>query len=286
VTILNRPEAGRLPMVSVCIPVYNTERFIADAITSALSQTYQDFEIIIVDNASTDATPRVLAGFTDPRIRVFRNDENIGAAGNFNRAVSLARGRYLKVLCADDVLYPSCLEQQVAIFEADARGQIAMVGCARDIIDDRGKRWLRRKFPGRAGWIDGREAIGMTVRRGTNIFGEPAAILVRTDAARAAGAFDPRYGFCIDLDLWCRLLRDGGYYAIGETLCGFRVSSQSWSASLAHRQPREFTRFVDDLHGRGVPLSAFDRASGLVRAYVNAVMRQGLTRVLLLSSGT
>ena len=274
----------RLPLVSVCIPVYNTERFIADAITSALSQTYRDFEIVIVDNASTDTTPQRLARFSDPRIRVFRNDENIGAAGNFNRAVSLARGRYLKVLCADDVLYPSCVAQQVAIFEADARAEIAVVGCARDIIDDRGKRRLRRRFPGRAGLIDGSTAIGMTVRSGTNIFGEPAAILMRTAAARAAGAFDPRYGFCLDLDLWCRLLGGGGFYAIDETLCGFRVSSQSWSVSLGRGQHREFARFVADLHRRGVPLSAFDRASGRMRARVNAVLRQGFTRVLFSGS--
>jgi len=281
-TSLDSPE--RLPVVSVCIPVYNTERFIADAVTSALSQTYRDFEIVIVDNASTDTTPQLLAGFTDPRIRLFRNDENIGAAGNFNRAVSLARGRYLKVLCADDVLYPSCLEQQVAVFEADAREEIALVGCARDIIDDRGKRRLRRRFPGRTGSIDGRAAISMTVRSGTNIFGEPAAILVRTEAARAAGAFDPRYGFCLDLDLWCRLLGDGGLYMIDEALCGFRVSSQSWSVSLGRGQHREFTRFVADLHRRGVPLSAFDRASGRLRAYVNAFLRQGVARVLFSGS--
>jgi glycosyltransferase involved in cell wall biosynthesis len=274
----------RVPVVSVCIPVYNTERFIAAAITSALSQTYRDFEIVIVDNASTDTTAQILAAFTDPRIRAFRNDENIGAAANFNRVISLARGRYLKVLCADDLLYPSCLERQVAIFEADARTEIAMVGCSRDIIDDRGKRWLRRGFPGRAGRIDGNAAIRMTVRRGTNIFGEPAAILVRTEAARAAGAFDPHYGYCLDLDLWCRLLRGGGLYMIDETLCGFRVSSQSWSASIAHSQSREFAQFVLDLHARSVPLSAFDRASGRVRAYANAFVRQAVTRALLLSS--
>ena len=279
---VDSPE--RRPLVSVCIPVYNTERFIAAAVASALSQTYRELEIVIVDNASTDTTAHVLAGFTDPRIRVFRNDQNIGAAANFNRALALARGRYLKVLCADDVLYPSCLEQQVAVFEADARAEIAVVGCGRDIIDDRGKRWLRRRFPGRAGWIEGSAAIGMTVRSGTNIFGEPAAILVRTEAARAAGAFDPHYGFCLDLDLWCRLLRTGGLYMIDETLCGFRVWSQSWSASLAQGQHREFGRFVEDLRGRGVPLSAFDRASGRVRAWVNAFLRQGVTRMLLLSS--
>ena len=116
------------PRVSICIPVYNTERFIADAVTTALAQTYRDFEIVIVDNASTDATPRGARARHGPAHQAsFRNERNIGAQANFNRAVSLARGEYLKVLCADDVLYPTCLEQQVAVFEADPRARSPMV---------------------------------------------------------------------------------------------------------------------------------------------------------------
>jgi glycosyltransferase involved in cell wall biosynthesis len=278
------PVTMDTPAVSVCIPVYNGERFIAAALNSALSQTYRDIEIVVVDNASTDATPEIVAGFTDARLRVFRNESNIGAAANFNRAVSRARGRYLKVLCADDVLYPECLAKQVAVLEGDAARGIAVVGCMRDIIDDRGKRWLRRRFPGRSGRTEGPLAIAMTVRSGTNIFGEPAAILARTDAVRAAGAFDTRYGFCLDLDLWCRLLGTGDLYMIEETLCAFRVSSQSWSASLAHRQRREFTGFVEDLRGRGASISALDRVAGRGRAWLNAFFRQGFTRMLLWSS--
>jgi GT2 family glycosyltransferase len=279
-------DRSGIPAVSVCIPVYNTERFVGDAVRSALSQTYQDFEVIIVDNASTDTTPQILASFTDPRIRVFRNDENIGAAANFNRAVSFARGRYLKVLCADDLLYPTCLEKQVAVLDADTAGAIAMVGCARDIIDDRGKRWLRRRFPGGAGRLAGATAIGMSVRSGTNIFGEPHAILVRTAAARAAGGFDPRYSFCIDLDLWTRLLSGGDLYVVDETLCAFRVSSNSWSSALARRQHIEFGRFVQDLEARGgVSVPAFDRWSAGVRARVNALLRQAFTRMVSFSAG-
>jgi glycosyltransferase involved in cell wall biosynthesis len=272
------------PIVSVCIPVYNMERFVGAAIESALAQTFQDIEIIVVDNASTDGTGRIIAGFTDSRIRVFHNPENVGAAANFNRAVSHARGRYLKVLCADDVIYPSCLERQVAVLEADPKGEIAVVGCARDIVDDRGKRRLRRGFPGRAGRLAGDRAIRMTVRSGTNLFGEPAAILVRTGMVKAAGAFDVRYGFCLDLDLWCRLLREGDLYMLDDTLCGFRVSNQSWSAALASRQQQEFAAFIADLAARGVPLSWFDRRSGRVRARLNAVLRRAVTRVLLLTS--
>lgn len=277
-------EPGRPPVASVCIPVFNTERFVGEAIASALSQTYRDLEVVVVDNASTDRTPEIVAGFADPRLRVFRNAENVGAAGNFNRAVSLARGRYLKVLCADDVLYPSCMERQIAVLESDVRGEIAVVGCGRDILDDRGKRWMSRGRPGRGGRIAGRTAVANTVRSGTNIFGEPAAILVRTEQVRAAGGFDPRYGFCLDLDLWCRLLRDGDLHMIDEVLCGFRVSSQSWSAALANRQHQEFVRFVRDLQQARVPLSPFDRGSGRARALLNAFLRQAVTRVLLWSS--
>lgn len=280
----DRIGSGRPPIVSVCIPVYNMERFIGAAIESALSQTFQDIEIIVVDNASTDGTSQIIAGFADSRIRVFRNSENIGAAGNFNRAVSLARGRYLKVLCADDVIYPSCLERQVAVLEADLQGEIAVVGSARDIVDDRGKGRLRRGFPGCAGRIAGERAIRMTVRSGTNVFGEPAAVLARTGMVKAAGAFDVRYGFCLDLDLWCRLLREGDLYMLDDTLSGFRVSNQSWSAALAGRQHQEFSAFVTDLAARGVPLSRFDRAFGRVRARLNAVLRRAVTRVLLLTS--
>jgi glycosyltransferase involved in cell wall biosynthesis len=272
------------PLVSVCIPVHNTERFVAEAVRSVLAQTLQDLEVVVVDNASTDATPRILAEFEDPRIRLFRNDVNIGAAGNFNRAISLARGRYVKLLCADDAIYPSCLEKQVAVFENDTRGAISVVGCSRDIIDGRGRRWLRRGFPGPAGTMDGRRAIAMTVRRGTNIFGEPAAILVRAEAAREAGGFDPRYSYCIDLDFWCRLLSAGDLHVLDDTLCAFRLSSQSWSLSLGHRQRAEFAGFIEDLGGRGIPLSGFDCLSGRLRAYANAILRQGFTRVVILGS--
>jgi len=264
--------------VSICIPVYNAERFIGPSIASALKQHHVEFEVVVVDNASTDATPRVIAQFSDPRIRVYRNDRNIGAAGNFNRCLELARGRYLKILCADDVLYPDCLEKQVAALD-DA--SIALAGSARDIIDARGRPRLRRRFPHRSGRIRGDEAIRAVVRAGTNLFGEPSAVMVRTDAVRAAGGFEPRYQFCLDVDLWCRLLLAGGdVYMHDEALCGFRVSGDSWSAALGRRQRHEFREFVADLEQRGVALSSLDRVRSRARAWSNAIMRQAVTRML------
>ena len=264
--------------MSICIPVYNAERFIGASIVSALAQRGVEFEVVVVDNASTDATPRAIAQFTDPRIRSYRNDRNIGAAGNFNRCVELARGRYLKILCADDVLYPDCLEKQAAALDDDS---IMLAGSARDIIDERGRVRLRRRFPHRSGRIRGDQAIRAVVRAGTNLFGEPAAVLVRTEAVRAAGAFDPHYQFCLDVDLWCRLLLAGGdVYMHDEVLCAFRVSGASWSATLARRQRHEFREFVAHLEQRGVVLSSLDRARSRARAWSNAIMRQAITRML------
>lgn len=94
------------PRVSIVVPVYNCERFIGEALGSALAQTYADLEVVVVDNSSTDRTAEVIARWKDPRLRVLANATNIGAARNWDRAAAEARGRYIKLLCADDVLYP------------------------------------------------------------------------------------------------------------------------------------------------------------------------------------
>lgn len=113
--------AAKLPSLSIGLPVYNGERFLRFAIDSILGQTYQDFELIIVDNASTDSTKLICQDYAarDPRIRYVRNIENIGAAGNFNRAFDMARGKYFKWAAADDVISPTFIEECINVLEQD-----------------------------------------------------------------------------------------------------------------------------------------------------------------------
>jgi glycosyltransferase involved in cell wall biosynthesis len=260
--------------VSICVPVYNGARYIAETLRSALAQDFTDFELVISDNASTDDTADIVAGMHDPRIVYDRSPRNVGAVGNFNRCLELARGRYLKILCADDLLYPSCLSRQVAILEQDQHRSIALVSSTRDIIDTASRiRWHARPT-GLSGRHGATEAIRSSVRSGTNIFGEPLTALFRTEQGRQAGGFNPAYSFCLDLDFWFRLLALGDVYHIQEPLSAFRVSATSWSTGLSHQQANEFRRFVESYNRSAQFLSSGDLKVGIRRAILNAYFRR------------
>ena len=108
-------------LVTIGLPVYNSERYLRQSIDSLLAQTYRDFMLIINDNASTDGTPRILEEYAaaDPRVKVFRNPMNIGNPRNFNRVSELTTTRYLKWSTADDFWDPSFLERAVNVMESD-----------------------------------------------------------------------------------------------------------------------------------------------------------------------
>lgn len=111
----------RQPRVSIGLPVYNGQRFLAQAAASLLAQTYTDFELVLCDNASTDDTESICRRLAaeDRRVRYHRNDRNIGAAPNFNRAFDLSTGRYFKWAAHDDVYAPTYLEKCVATLDSD-----------------------------------------------------------------------------------------------------------------------------------------------------------------------
>ena len=102
-----------LPSVSVCIPVYRGEQFLAETIRSVLDQTYRDFELVILDNASPDDSGRIARSFGDRRIRIETNATTLPQPENWREVVRLCRGPLIKLVCADDLLHPRCLEYQV-----------------------------------------------------------------------------------------------------------------------------------------------------------------------------
>ncbi|MFO0912490.1 MAG: glycosyltransferase family 2 protein [Pirellulales bacterium] len=116
------------PLVSLALPVYNGAAYVAQTIEHALGQTYGNIELVISDNASTDATPQICQEFAarDPRIRYQRADENHGAAWNFNRVIELSRGKYFAWVAADDLIAPTFVEKAVDLLEADSSIVLAM----------------------------------------------------------------------------------------------------------------------------------------------------------------
>ena len=112
------------PTFSVCIPNYNYARYVGETIRSVLDQTYPHFEVVVVDNASTDASLDVIRSFHDPRIRVFANRYNIGFAPNLQKATAYARNEYLNLLSADDVMRPDALERYARRWPTGATGPV------------------------------------------------------------------------------------------------------------------------------------------------------------------
>lgn len=127
-------------LVSVLIPVYNRELFIAKTIESAINQSYKNIEIIVVDNASTDGTWQIMELYAelDKRIRIFRNPENIGPVLNWKKCIELARGQYAKILFSDDTMSVNFIDKSLTILSNNS--DIAFVFCRIELLNQEGVR--------------------------------------------------------------------------------------------------------------------------------------------------
>jgi len=127
------------PRVSIGMPVYNGDRFLKQALDSILAQTFDDFELIISDNGSTDGTQEICKAYAarDQRIRYYRNDQNLGGAWNFNRVFELSTGEYFRWACHDDVCAPNLLERCVEVL--NRKSSVVLCYPKTIIIDEDGK---------------------------------------------------------------------------------------------------------------------------------------------------
>jgi glycosyltransferase involved in cell wall biosynthesis len=270
------------PVVSVCIPTYRGAAHIAETIESALAQTFADFELVIVDDASPDETREVVARYRDPRLR-YVLERNAGVEENWNRCLRLARGRYFKLLPHDDLIAPDCLARQVAVLEADRDQRLALVFCARRIIDSRSRAVMTRGYPrSSAGVIPARTAVRRCIRSGANLLGEPGGVLFRTALAQRVGAFDASLRIVTDLDYWVRLLLHGDAYYQPEKLASFRVSGGAWSVAIGATQATELLAFIEKVGANpAFGLSGFDIARGRLMARLTTLAKLFFYRLVL-----
>ena len=229
------------PKVSVVIPSYNNAEFIGDTLRSVLAQTWENLEVIVADHSSTDATMRIVRQFdSDPRVRVLTTPSGGGAVRNWNRVTSAASGDFVKLVCGDDLIYPDCVEKQVQAF---ATG-VDMVAARRDVVDASGVAFVKsRGLPRLVGRIPGLRAVRKAVVNGTNVFGEPASVMFRTEALHRAGLWSESEHYLIDEATYVAVLKGGDFVGIPESLGAFRVSSSQWSVRLAKSQAAETIAF-------------------------------------------
>lgn len=212
--------------VCILLPTYNDARHLGETIRSALDQSFPDFRLLILDNASEDDTPEVVRSFDDKRIEYRRNETNLGFIGNLNLGLSLADGVYTVVLNSDDPWEPGFLERCVATLERNPR--LVAVHTAAVWIDDAGRPFGESP----SGWpaVAEPEAAFLHV---LDIGFTFAAVLFRTDLIRSIGPMrDPTFGRIADTELMLRACLRGPIGYLDEKLCRYRVHDSSVSFQL------------------------------------------------------
>jgi len=198
------------PIVSVIIPIYNRAHVLARAIQSVLDQTYQDFEIIVVDDGSTDNTEEIVKSFNDPRIRYIRHEENKGAAAARNTGIKAAKGEFIAFQDSDDKWLPEKLEKQMKVFEnAPAKVGVVYTGFWR--IENNKKIYIPFS------WLTQKEGNIHKELLKENFIGTPAA-LVRKECFEKAGMFDEKLPRLQDWELVIRLSKYYNFKCIDEPL--------------------------------------------------------------------
>jgi glycosyltransferase involved in cell wall biosynthesis len=222
------------PRVSVVIPSYNNEDYIAETMRSVLAQTFDDFEVVVADHSSTDGTWERLQQFVDdPRVRLLVTPAGGGAERNWNRVTA---EELVKLVCGDDVLYPDALATQVDAFDAHG-DDVAMVASSRDIVDASGRPIVRNHgLGGLSGRVAGPTALRRGVVKGANIYGEPCCVLIRRDVLEKVGGWHGNPGFMIDQGTYSRVLLEGDLVATPGPVGAFRVNATQLSVELSRQQ--------------------------------------------------
>jgi glycosyltransferase involved in cell wall biosynthesis len=245
------------PMVSVLMTAYNREQYIAEAIESVLASTFSDFELIIVDDASTDNTVEIARRYlTDPRVQVHSNVKNLGDYPNRNRAASFAKGKYLKYLDSDDVIYSHGLKVMVEIMEQFPQ---ASLGLGRPSSPDGPYPVL----------VQPQEAYQRHFLGGGFLLTGPSGSIIRSDIFRLLEGFsDKRH--VGDTELWLRIAAQHPVVTMMDGLVWWRVHSKQENklrdAHSDYTYALDFQVAIEALHSPCCPLSKQEQAKALHRS--------------------
>ena len=236
------------PLVSICIPTYNRAHMVNRAIESALSQTYPNAEIIVVDDASTDSTYELVTSYHDPRMTYFKNPKNLGQFGNFNKCIDLSHGKYIHILHSDD--YIDSNFTQICVEFLEANPNVAMTFTSAQLIYNGEQKRIAVSdhniiYQAPEGFRE--------ILRSRSIIICPS-VMIRKDVYNFVGFYSPEYPYSGDFYQWLRIAKrfDIAYVA-GATLF-YRQGSHSESYQLLFKTPlgyidtiKIFVRVVNEL---------------------------------------
>jgi glycosyltransferase involved in cell wall biosynthesis len=245
------------PIVSVVMPVFNGERYLRESVESILNQSWRDFEFIIVDDGSTDASAGIIDSYNDPRIVRERFRDNRGLIAALNQGLQIARGRYVARHDADDVALPQRLQTQVRFL--DSQSDVVILGSAYIEIDEMGKPVKRVRMPEDSPSL-----------RWHSIFQNPFAhstIMFRRENVLEIGSYacgsDATH--VEDYELWLRLIwARKSALNMKEPLVRWRLNSQSVSRTFASQQGENFREMVRANLRKFLPSGKDDRLNDLI----------------------
>lgn len=215
--------------VSILIPSYNSQKYIAEAIESALSQTWKDFELIIADDGSTDRTSEIITHYQkkDKRIYFYKNKQNLGCSQNINFLILNSRGEYIKILIHDDVLHKDYIKNCVEVLEKNSN--IGLVTSFQKMIGNDHSVRTKEAFPD-IGLIEGGRAQKLLLKNGNWVGGETAVMMRRS--ALCVGLWNTSWDWTVDRDVWMRILSNMDLFVLPEILSYPRVHQEQATVYL------------------------------------------------------
>jgi len=244
------------PLISICVPTYNGAEYLIECLESIQAQTLNDFEVIIVDDDSTDRSFEIATEFArrDSRFKAYRNSKRLGLVGNWNRCLEISGGTWIKLLFQDDKVEPNCLER---LLESCERLKRPFGFCHRHILfdaaDDKAaqsyfdeyQRMIER-FYGDKEYLDADAFAEICATGSYNPVGEPTVTIFHRSIIKQFGLFNPNLIQICDAEFWMRVGTNVGIVHIPEKLATFRVHGRSTTAhNLSKRRYR--TKMLDCL---------------------------------------
>ena len=233
--------------ISVIMTAYNSERYLSFAIESILTQTFRDFEFIIVNDGSTDSSLEIIQRFQtqDPRIRII-DQTNQGITKSLNNAINLVQGKYIARMDADDISMPTRLEKQYQFMETHP--EIAVCGSRALIIDEDGDAIRNDRVVCTHENIEKRHLLGKCSLK-------HPSVIIRTDILRKVNGYNEDLPYAQDFDLWLRIGEIGKLENLREPLIKYRRCSDSISSRKKREQWEAACKAIDDASvRRGIKL--------------------------------